>query len=484
MVQPANKRLVTEEQLAIAAASADAALPAKVAAEVGTQVANPASVARVAMRTTVVDTALTVHDPLGPWEAALAGRNITPARVLFMGSSTTFGSNATNPSLRYTQLLLERIQAAYPSSQPGYEKPLVATATGYPTRDPRLGVQGYVSAAGGLTSANYYNATNGPFIIWQRPNLVVHAIGANDALLAPEYNVPPAQFQTNVANAVDAIAAGVPHPVSQVLVHQHRRVGTTLEQWAIYGERLRAVAATRPNVLFVDLSGAFERLDLVNTNPLALMDWDGSHLTDAGHQYLTELTAQALRVPSTVGVDPKARTVDTFTRPNGAAVATETGQVWERLGAAVEAIVGQTLTFTTGGTVVTESGMANLELDGTVSYTGGLPLAGIVFRCSNDSNRMGLFINPASALVMLYKTEAGVTSVLQQTARTFGAGTYHLKVRVDADRVWGYVNGAKFIDYTLTSGEMTVFGGLTKVGVRLGTVVAGTAFHAIKARRL
>lgn len=484
MAQPASKRLVTEERLAQSEASTNAQIPTKVATEVTTQMTTPGSNAQKAMKTVVVDTTLTVHDPLGPWEAALASRNIGgPARILYMGSSTTFGSNSTNPSLKYTQLLLERIQAAYPGAQPGYEKPLVNTATNYPTRDERLGVQGYVSAAGGLTSANYYNSTNGPFITWQRPNLVVHAIGANDALADPAYNVPLATFQANVANAVDAIAAGVPFPVSQMLVHQHRRVGISVATWAAYGDRLRAVAATRPNVLYVDLSAAFERLDLAGTNPLVLMDTDGSHLTDSGHAYLAELMAQALRVPSTVGLDPKARVVDTFTRPNGPAVAAETGQPWERLGATVEAISGRTLTFTTGGTLVTESGMADLEVEGQVAYTGGSPLPGIVFRCSTDTNRMGLFINPVANLVMLYKTEAGVTTVLQQVTRAFAAGTFHLKARVVGDRVWGYVNGVKFIDYTLTSGEMTAFGGLTKVGFRQGVVVAGTAFHGFRARR-
>lgn len=473
--QPPSKRLVTEEGLSTFQMTMEGGLPAQVTAIIQAMgLGSGGSGAGVD------------YTPLAPWEAALAARNISrPARVLFLGSSTIAGMNSTNPSLSAPALLLARIQAAYPSSEPGYEKPITATGTGFPNLDKRLGVQGYNSGVGGTTSANYYNTNNGPFVAWQAPNLVIHSVGSNDALDNPAYNVPPNSYQTNVAAAVDAIAAAVPYPVSQVLVHQHRRTGVTTQTWAQYGARLKTIAASRPNVMFIDLSATFERLDLVGTNTLKMMSPDGTHLSDAGHAFLAELLAQALRIPS-VPDDGKTLVVDTFTRTNGPAYAAEGvgWKPWERQGVAVEAIVDRTLRITTGGSVVVDAGTPDYEVDTPIGWSTQPFALGIVFRTTDDANRMTCLIDPGGSKVTLGKVTAGVTATLQEGAYTFtGGGPHHLKVRAVGDRIWAYVDGVLVIDYTMTAGEVTAFGSATKVGVRQGLVVAGTYFRSFRVRR-
>lgn len=481
--QSPSVRLVTEETLAQELANRDADLPALVASNVADELSSPAAQASVleVMR----EHSANMADPLGPWEAALAQRNMSgPARVVFLGSSTMFGSNATNPSRRFTALLLERIQNAYPSAQPGYEKALVNVGNGYPTLDNRLGVHGYVSAAGGQTSANYLNGVNKPLVVWTKPNLVFHGVGANDALDAPGWHVPPEDFQTNVANGVDYIDANVPHPVSHVFLHQHRRNEVSAETWAVYLERLRRVAETRPNVMVLDASPAFELLRWTAGDPLGL-NADLSHLTDKGHAYLADLVAKALRVP-TSPTNPKVVLRDTYARPDGAPGAVEVpyGRAYQAIGTAAAAISNQALTLTAAGTVLVDSGLSNLEVEGNITIPASSSLPGLIFRGQDDQNRMGVFLNRSASAIQLYKTQAGATSTMKVVSKVIPAGTHNVMVRADGDKVWGYLNGELVIEDTLDASEMTSFSTLTKVGIRDNAVTPGVSWTSLEVRRL
>lgn len=421
--------------------------------------------------------------PLAAFEASLSRSWINPCRIVWLGDSVTYGLSAS-PGMDYVSIVTRRLQAAYPSMIGGYEKPVVPLATGWPNLDSRPGVHSYRSAVGGANSDDYVNEVNEGFIWWTRPSLVVHAVGLNDSLSVEPYAVTVSEYQANVAAAVDSIdnAAAISspaHKVSHILLHNYQRWETTASAWAEYRDALYEVAKTRPNVLVVDINEEFALMGAFSGDPAGLISADAVHPTDAGHALMAEvlLKKMGLSVPN----DPsRSQTVlDTFIRPN----VSPAGAPWEVFGSAVPAIVDNTLRITTGGTVMRESGLSNLWAETFVTLpapaSAGLP--GLVFRGSNDSNRMGVFLNASSGVFQLYRTLSGSTAVAQQVSHAFPAGEYAVQVRAEGDRVLAFINGVKMIDYTMTTAEMTGLGGLTKIGFRNGTTAPDVQFHHIRA---
>ena len=237
-------------------------------------------------------------DPLAAWNNALANTDTAQANIVWLGSSTTYGNNATAPDKRYVNLVTNRLRG---SQGP---EPVVRPASNYPNRNTEPGVHGYLSAFGGTTSENYVNDSTRPWILWERPSLIVHMIGSNDSIDAEPYAVTAAEYEANVAAEVDRLDAGAQTPISHVLVHTYRRAGTSLEKWATYRDALERVAASRSNVLVVDISAEYEQADHIGADPLNLIDTDGVHQTDAGHAFMADLLAPTLGAAAPVPVEP------------------------------------------------------------------------------------------------------------------------------------------------------------------------------------
>lgn len=428
--------------------------------------------------------------PLGAFEAALSRSWINPCRIVWLGSSTTGGVEATNPSLDYVTVATRRLQAAAPSITGGYEKPVVNVGQGYLPLDTRPGVQSYRSGLGGGTSETYIDATNVALILWQRPNLIVHDIGLFDALDLEAFAVPANEYETNVAWVVDHFNTNAVLPVSQVLVHSYRRGEVTPAKWATYRQALYNIARTRPNVMVIELQEEFDLLDAFGADPYDLIGPDGFHPSDNGHALIADIILKKMSLTIPQGQAHREHVLDTFTRPNATALyAPEKGvpwSTWTPLGTATAEIDDSTMRITTAGTVVVESGLADLEVDATITVPApastGLP--GLVFRGNGDTNRMGLFCNATTSQVQLYRTLSGATTSVVAASHPFPAGTYHLQVRAQGNRVWCYVNGVKVIDYIMTGSEMAGLGGNTQIGFRNTVVAPGVYYHHIRASRL
>ena len=240
--------------------------------------------------------------PLAPLSAALAWRDRAPARIVFLGSSTTFGSGASQPAHSYVHRLVAMLQARYPTA--GQPAPVLRLSAGAVARSSRPGLQAFNAGIPGATSATYA----GDLVLYglarTRPSCVVHTIGTNDAALG----TPVETFRANVQGTIDRIDA-VLGPVCHLLVHSFRRAKVPDSTWAGYGAALAAIAADRPRVHVADASAAFASRDAGGADPLDLVGSDQVHLTDNGHLLLAQLVGDALEAG--MGTWQQRRLLDT-----------------------------------------------------------------------------------------------------------------------------------------------------------------------------
>src|SRR6185503_7022518 len=115
-------------------------------------------------------------------------------------------------------------------------------------------------------------------------------IGSND------YNadVVPATYKSNVAGMIDLIDSVT--TASIVLIHSYRRFDTSdpAYPWADYGSKLAELAAERYNVFYLDISAEYPANQGVDS--LNLIDTDGIHQTDTGHEYMELLLANGVKL--------------------------------------------------------------------------------------------------------------------------------------------------------------------------------------------
>lgn len=53
-----------------------------------------------------------------------------PVKILFLGSSTTFGTNASHADRSYVNLVAKSLQSVFSSGVPGWEPPVLNTSAG------------------------------------------------------------------------------------------------------------------------------------------------------------------------------------------------------------------------------------------------------------------------------------------------------------------------------------------------------------------
>lgn len=223
------------------------------------------------------------------WDAVAARSRVAPVRVLFLGSSTTYGNHAKTENARYVNQVVLRAQAQYPATG-GQEVPVrsLSQTNAAPGAEP--GIQGINGSTGGVTSAGYC-----PSLLLYTLNsldvsFAIHMIGSNDSVAG----MPLTEYRDNVRRAVTELAKrGVR---GQLLVHTYRRREVDEQRWAEYGKVLAEVAAGTAGVGVLDVSGIFENLSHLDGDPLKLIDDDTVHMTDAGHALMGEQVARALGV--------------------------------------------------------------------------------------------------------------------------------------------------------------------------------------------
>ena len=238
----------------------------------------------------------TEGDPLAAWNNALANTDTGQANIVWLGSSSTYGVGATTPDKRYTHLATAALGGGA----------VTHVGDSYPGRNTSPGVHGYVSAPGGANSQNYITDANRPWILWERPSLIVHMVGSNDSVDREPFMVPIDEYETSMGEQVDKLDAASPRPISHLLVHTYRRFDVTAAKWATYGEALERVADARDNVAFLDVSQVYEAADIYNGDPDDLIyDADALHPSDAGHALMAGLVAAELGVEAPVEPEPE-----------------------------------------------------------------------------------------------------------------------------------------------------------------------------------
>lgn len=299
--------------------------------------------------------------PIDRLLAALGQRTAGPLRVVFAGSSTTAGNNATTDANRYVNRVVAAMQAAYPSG--GTEPAVLASDTAsFGTLSTALGIHGYNAGAGGTNSGNYLSGRVSS-IGAINPRAVVHMVGSNDF----QAGMAVATYKANVQARIAELNAAIATPCVHVLVHSYQRLDVTTPAvpWADYGKALAEIAASDPaNIVFIDLSGLFVAVGVPGADPANVIDADNIHGTNAAHQMMAEALKVALRIPATAATPAADTTAPTVpgtpvaTAGQGSATATTSGSTdavgvtayrWRRNGATV--VSGQT------GTSMTDTGL-------------------------------------------------------------------------------------------------------------------------------
>lgn len=418
--------------------------------------------------------------PLARWHAAVARRHIIPAKFVALGDSFTWGLGASTFAHRFVDQLASKLQAAYPSGIPGYEQK-VAELSASPSTLP--GVAGYNGGFGGATTLTYASSAHLYGIGVIQPALVLHQVGFNDFRIDKRI---PSEYGKNLAAAVDAVSGIVPN-ASQVLTHTSRPFDCPTVIWDAYGQQMKRVAATRPNVLFVDMSSIFERVNYVSGDPYGLNS-DTIHPTDAGHALIAEQLAQAMNITPSF-TDTKLVLKDTFTRPNSATLGSAdepNGALWRADAGTFGVQNNKAVATSTNAIASIETGLKDLDVSAVVSFDQGAPFPGLLFRLSASNNWMGLFANQTYAAAVLYKNTAGTLVSLAAPLKGFSDGQHHLRVVAQGSRIDCYVNGAITIQYTLTAAELTAFGNNTRVGFWENsgiTASPGSGFWGLAVRR-
>ena len=245
---------------------------------------------------------------LTPLTTALARRRSQPVRLLFLGSSTTYGVGASTPAARFVDQVVARLQETFPAGElaPAVTRGL-KDSTERPDEEP--GVQGINGAVGGSTAATYFTDAHEYAVRVVQPACVVHMIGSNDTVA----RVPAATFVAQVEDVVRRIDAASATPPCHVLVQPVRRYQVSLDAWQEYRNALQQLAARLPRATFVDLGSNFEAHDALGSDPEDLIGADAVHPTDAGHALLAETLADALDLTRRglgTGTDPRRPDTD------------------------------------------------------------------------------------------------------------------------------------------------------------------------------
>ena len=245
---------------------------------------------------------------LTPLTTALARRRSQPVRLLFLGSSTTYGVGASSPAARFVDQVVARLQETFPAgaSAPPPTRDL-RDSTDRPDEKP--GVQGINGAVGGSTAATYFTDAHEYAVRVVQPTCVVHMIGSNDAVA----RVPAATFVAQVEAVLRRIDAASARPPCHVLLQPVRRYQVSLEVWQGYRDALQQLAVRLPRVTFIDVGSTFEAHDALGADPEDLIGPDAVHLTDAGHALLARTVGDALDLTRRglgTGTDPRRPDTD------------------------------------------------------------------------------------------------------------------------------------------------------------------------------
>ncbi len=198
--------------------------------------------------------------PLPNFAAVLASKK--KARILAIGSSSTYGVGATSRSRSYPAQLRDILEKAL---------------TGADVEIVNRGISGEVAA----TTAERLRSE----VVVSRPDLVLWQLGTNDALS----RVPPAEFEHTVRSTVDWLKDD---KIDVVLVGlQYTPKLARDENYAAIRDTLFKIASDE-NVLYIRRYDAMRFIEKARSAPV--LSTDEFHLNDLGYRCMAEHVAQAV----------------------------------------------------------------------------------------------------------------------------------------------------------------------------------------------
>ena len=189
-----------------------------------------------------------------------------PYRIMFLGSSTTYGH-----AVAWTEGFANQMVAHIVSGQIPVPATPIQRGTSSRTAPTTAGFHFHNAGVNGSTSINYWGTDQKNLTAAYRPRLVIHMVGSNDYA----NGTAPTTYRSYIERAIGEInnrSAGCRH----LLVHQFQREDVTSPAypWSDYRDQLRALAASRDDTDFCDANR-------ILTDELG---WDSSYLqTDRVH---------------------------------------------------------------------------------------------------------------------------------------------------------------------------------------------------------
>lgn len=367
--------------------------------------------------------------------AGLAVRSVTPCRIVFTGSSTTEGRNASTESARYVNRLIKFLQNAYPVTS-GTSEPavVVSNSATFGTLSTLPAVHGYNVGEGGTTAATYLVSAERTRIAAINPRAIIHMVGSNDWGTGRTL----AAFKADVQTAVNDLKSKLTVPCVQILVNAYRRMdvnanNNALDTWENFGLALKDIADADPaNVAYIDLNPLYKAIGVNgtasgSTDPLDVIDTDLIHQNDNGHAFMADLLAEALGIPrasastTTVVVGPPAAPTITTTAGNASSTVS-----WSAPASNGSAITGYKLYRSTSTPVTTAATLVASPAAGATSFSdsgltnGTTYYYGLIATNANGDSGMS---NSAAVTPAVPGSTTTIYSTSFDGAATSGGGT-------------------------------------------------------------
>lgn len=429
---------------------------------------------------TTIGAVLAASVPLDILRARLAKVTTEPVRIAFTGSSTTAGSNATAPEMRYVDRLVATIQGAYPAAGGAESSVIASTSADFGTLSTAVGVHGYNAGEGGTSSSNYLTATERTKIAALSPAMVMHMVFANDYRLG----VPVATAKANLIAVLDDLRSKLTAPCAQVLVNSYPRFDSAAESgkvapWSEYGKAMREVAAMYADAVYIDLAPAYVLVGIPGVDPLNLIDTDDIHQTDQGHAFMADLLRTSLSIPGGAqGGGSSTTTIYVVTSPSGEGTGPMVFSSDSLSGGNAETLVGRSTDATLGGTAKV--------IEGSTTDAGYAISAGtIVPGATAASQFVGLSLPSEDQFIrakVIAKPAAGSTPLQLDVRRlSVGANTfaYRLSLTSTTMALRKVVNGSAS---NLATGIAYAVGDTVEiraVGTTVSVLVNGTVVQSV-----
>ena len=219
-------------------------------------------------------------------QAALRGQRAKGVGIVFAGSSTIQGHQATSDDRRPAQRI-----SSYLTSRPAQ--------TAVSGSAPTSGVQVWAWGVGGTTSASYLTSAHYSAVASIKPVLMVHMVGSNDW----SGSRTPEQYEASLRAHLQELQAASPDTVHlHIGQHQRNSPASGSHPWEDYTDVLRALAEEDPErIEFLDLWDRYAAIGIPGSDPWGWLHSDGVHLVDHSYRVLADWLADHLGIPTPSG---------------------------------------------------------------------------------------------------------------------------------------------------------------------------------------